>query len=258
MATGILHLGVYLGFGLSQAAGIYITNLNILDYGWRVPYFLTAAPGIILSLLLMILTDPRQSESSSEDQEESQSSKEKLLSVRSDQDEDEKRSLSGDLMCLMRSVSTMFMMLMFLAAASRHSAGFTWAYNCRLYFLTYYPQLHDVGSYFSVSAIVGGATGVIIGGRVADRLSSDASSSQYKKTRIKLTILGSAMLLSSPFAFSVLMLDPPFAFISLFFYYLTGWYKDYYFLFKLLIYLVQLRRGSVFCSSPLLMSLRSI
>ena len=34
---------------------------------------------------------------------------------------------------------------------------------------SYYPE-SDVGTYFSVSAIVGGATGVILGGSLADRL----------------------------------------------------------------------------------------
>ena len=119
---------------------------------------------------------------------------------------------------------------MFLAAACRHSAGFTWAYNCRLYFLSYYPEADTVGTFFSLSAIVGGASGVIIGGRVADKLShkygdhtpDDLKTSKYNKTRIKLLILGSAMLLSAPFAFGVLALQPPMAFISLFLYYLTG------------------------------------
>ena len=59
LATAVLHLGVYLGFGLSQAAGIYLTELNLLGYSWRAPYFLTGAPGIIVGLLLLLLPDPR-------------------------------------------------------------------------------------------------------------------------------------------------------------------------------------------------------
>ena len=37
-----------------------------------------------------------------------------------------------------------FMVTMFLAAACRHAAGFTWAYNCRLYFLSYFPAAEVV------------------------------------------------------------------------------------------------------------------
>ena len=61
--------------------------------------------------------------------------------------------------------------------------------------------------------------------------------SQFSKTRTKLMVLGMAMvrivfsfndlpkflqILSSPFAFGVLALDPPWAFASLFVYYLLG------------------------------------
>ena len=60
VATGILHLGVYLGFGLSQAAGIYLTSLNVMGYSWRVPYFLTGAPGLLFAILLTFLQDPRE------------------------------------------------------------------------------------------------------------------------------------------------------------------------------------------------------
>ena len=59
VATAVLHLGVYLGFGLSQAAGIYLTQLNILGFSWRVSYFITGVPGIIFSILLLFLNDDR-------------------------------------------------------------------------------------------------------------------------------------------------------------------------------------------------------
>ena len=73
------------------------------------------------------------------------------------------------------------MLLMFLAAACRHSAGFTWAYNSRLYFLSYYPY-SDVGTFFSISAIVGGSLGVIAGGNLTDRMTYNLLNSQkYNK-----------------------------------------------------------------------------
>ena len=59
----------------------------------------------------------------------------------------------------------------------RHSAGFTWAYNCRLYFLTYFPQA-DVGTFFSVSAILGGASGVVAGGHLTDWLTGHQDNTQ--------------------------------------------------------------------------------
>ena len=46
VATGVLHLGVYVGFGLSQACGIYLTRADLFGWGWRSVYILTGLPGI--------------------------------------------------------------------------------------------------------------------------------------------------------------------------------------------------------------------
>ena len=125
LATGVLHLGVYLGFGLSQAAGIYLTQMDILGYSWRAPYFITGVPGIIIGVLLLLLRDPRTMEGKCKTEELLTDLKEK----------DERPQRSADVSCLKENLLTPFMLVMFLAAAARHSAGFTWAYNCRLYFL---------------------------------------------------------------------------------------------------------------------------
>ena len=45
---------------------------------------------------------------------------------------------------------------------------------------------------------------------------------KYVKTKTRLIVLGAAMALASPFAVGVLALNPPFAFVSLFLYYLIG------------------------------------
>ena len=131
LATALLHLGVYLGFGLSQAAGIYLTQLDLLGFSWRAPYFLTGAPGILVGLLLLLLPDPRSGK-------EAGAKKEELLTdlkeLKEGEEVKEVRDRSS-LQCLKSTMVTPFMLTMFLAAACRHSAGFTWAYNCRLYFL---------------------------------------------------------------------------------------------------------------------------
>ena len=57
LATGLLHLAVYLGFGLSQAAGIHLASA----VGWRAVYLVTGLPGLALGLLLLLLSDPRHS-----------------------------------------------------------------------------------------------------------------------------------------------------------------------------------------------------
>ena len=130
LATGVLHLGVYLGFGLSQASGIYLTDMNVLGYSWRAPYFIAGAPGLVIGVLLLLLADPR-----TEKEQEGKCTSDELLTVKEKPEPVRETSWSGELLCLKETLLTPFMLTMFLAAASRHSAGFTWAYNCRLYFL---------------------------------------------------------------------------------------------------------------------------
>lgn len=49
------------------------------------------------------------------------------------------------------------------------SAGFSWAYNTQLYFLTYYPDF-NLGLWVTGASIIGGSLGVAVGGFVSDRL----------------------------------------------------------------------------------------
>ena len=79
VATAVLHLGVYLGFGLSQAAGIYLTKVNVLGFSWRIPYFITGIPGVLFGILLIILTDPRNEDNAIKVKEDKEENFTKLL-----------------------------------------------------------------------------------------------------------------------------------------------------------------------------------
>ena len=59
-ATGILHFGVYLGFGLSQGLGIHLTRANLLGFGWRPVFLVAGLPGVVLAMLLLSVPDPRR------------------------------------------------------------------------------------------------------------------------------------------------------------------------------------------------------
>ena len=54
------------------------------------------------------------------------------------------------------------MLLLFLAAAVRHTAGYAWAHNNVSYFSHYHPAA-DIGYWFIICAIVGGCVGVFAG-----------------------------------------------------------------------------------------------
>ena len=56
VANGIFSWGVYYGYGLAYVFGIYITDANILDYGWRAPYILA---GTLLITCFRIVFDPK-------------------------------------------------------------------------------------------------------------------------------------------------------------------------------------------------------
>jgi len=224
-ATGILHFGVYLGFGLSQALGIHLTRANLLGLGWRPVYLLSGIPGLFLALLLLTVPDPRERQRRKAAQPEEticlQLEQEKVEddnnnSPRCDGDSIHRlTSFSEDMICLARVLFSPLMLLLFLAAATRHCSGFTWAYNARLYFLSYYPEA-EVGLWLPLSAIVGGTVAVFLGGSLADRLASQGGA------KARLAVLGSALVLSSPLAAGTLFLDPPLAFVSLLGYYLLA------------------------------------
>ncbi len=101
------------------------------------------------------------------------------------------------------------------------SAGFSYAYNSRLFFLTYYPNATSTGAWLALVAIVGGALGVFGGGFISDRhypccTKTEANSPQ----RQRLWILGGSLLIAAPFALASLHLPPPEAFYALIIYYL--------------------------------------
>ena len=140
----------------------------------------TGVPGLLLGLMMLLVRDirHRREAHSTEVAETRENCEHHLLNsptklIKSKLDSPK----LGGLNILLRSIVSPFMLLMFLAAACRHSAGFTWAYNCRLYFLSYFPRA-EVGTYFSVSAIVGGASGVVAGGQLTDWLTRNQGQGQ--------------------------------------------------------------------------------
>ena len=69
VANGIFSWGVYYGYGLAFVFGIYITDADLLGYGWRAPYVLAGLPGILIAILILLtFSDPRD-EKKNEDKE---------------------------------------------------------------------------------------------------------------------------------------------------------------------------------------------
>ncbi|XP_064086730.1 protein spinster-like isoform X2 [Macrobrachium nipponense] len=229
MALGIFNWGIYFGYGLSYAVGNFITQANISGLGWRWSYILTGLLGVLATILLLFVPEPvRNSQLSGKyiekHSEKPETCKEECLStVTTPPAEEDLNDLasptssgsrlglwSGDsgLKQVLKSLLTLPVIIIAVAAGTRHTAGFSWAYNTQLYFSTYYPDF-NLGLWVTGCSIIGGSLGVAVGGFVSDRLVKRIG------LRARLYVLAGSQLLATPFAAGVLYFPPPGAFFSL-------------------------------------------
>jgi len=191
VANGVFSWGVYYGYGLAFVFGIYITKADVLGYGWRAPYVIAALPGVVLAILLATtVRDPRL------------------------KDTDAKDRLSGRAYfhTLAKSFLSPSMLILLLAAFFRHTAGYCWAYNTRLFFQFYYPDF-DIGLWTFCASVFGGSFGVFAGGFFSDRLV------KLLGLPSRLWLLSACTLIAAPLAVGTLHFPPPGAFGCLIAYY---------------------------------------
>jgi len=208
IANGIFSWGVYFGYGFSFLFGIYLTQFNVLGYGWRATYVIAGLPGIFISAALLVIDDPRTFE------EKAPTAPIRKLSYGCLERQAEAAKTVP--VSYPRMVCNAFtqpgMLLLFLAAAVRHTAGYTWAHNNVSYF-SHYHEGKEIGYWFMICAIVGGSVGVFIGGYISDLV----------VTRLglysRLWLLGACTVVATPFAVLTLHLDPPHSFGTLMLYY---------------------------------------
>lgn len=195
VANGIFSWGVYFGYGMAYIFGIYLTEANILDYGWRASYVIGGAPGILISLaVLFTIKDPRKKDEA----EQTESTKDAMVSYLKD---------------LRTAFFQPAMILLLVSASVRQLAGLSWAQNNVNYFEEYYPD-KDIDYYWlTVCSIVGGSFGVVSGGYITDIL--------QKKFGLhsRLWVQSGFLTLATPFAALTIYLEPPYCFIALALYY---------------------------------------
>ena len=68
---------------------------------------------------------------------------------------------------LLRALIQPSMVLLFVAAAVRHTGGYSWSYNTQNFFNEYYPE-QNPGIYLALCSIIGGSFGVFAGGYISD------------------------------------------------------------------------------------------
>jgi len=193
VANGIFSWGVYYGYGLAFVFGIYLTKADVLGYGWRSPYVIAALPGLVLAVLLATtVKDPRQKNT--------------------DVANKSRRGGRAYLKTLAKSFLSPSMLILLVAAFFRHTAGYCWAYNTRLFFQSYYPDF-DIGLWTFCASVFGGSFGVFAGGFFSDRLV------KFLGLPSRLWLLSACTLLAAPFAVGTLYFPPSGAFGCLIVYY---------------------------------------
>jgi len=203
VANGIFSWGVYFGYGFSFIFGIYVTQLDLFGQGWRATYVLAGAPGLLLAILLSLADEPRN---------KSFSSSKKKLEALGKSVEGVQWQRDSYLWKVVTALRQPGMLLLFLAASIRHTAGYAWAHNNVPYFSNYH-QGKEIGYWLTVCTIGGGSVGVVGGGYLSD----------LAVTRLglhsRLWLLSICTLMATPFAILTLYLQPPHAFATLFAYY---------------------------------------
>ena len=216
LANGIFSWGVYFGYGLAYVIGINLTAEDVLGYGWRASYVISALPGFIIAVLLFItVKDPASSssgdyEAPEANADDSPDTDTETTMIRS---RNEDHSLKRIAILVGKSFLTPEMLLLLLAAIIRQTAGLSWAFNTRPYFQQYYPKFDSLSLWLLGCSIGGGGFGVFFGGWFSDRIV------QKMGLHSRLWVLGGFQLLATPFAVLVLYLEPPGALVSLIAYY---------------------------------------
>jgi len=185
VANGLFSWGVYYGYGLAYVFGIYVTEADVLGYGWRSSYVIAGIPGLLLGLLLLLtVKDPRCSD---------------RLETKN------KASNGGGVNYLKKLARNFFSpscLILLLAACARHTAGLSWAYNTRPFFQSYYPDF-DIVLWILNASVVGGSFGVFAGGFFSDRLV------KYFGLASRLWLLSACTILAAPLAVGTLYFPPP-------------------------------------------------
>jgi len=207
IANGIFSWGVYFGYGFSFLFGIYLTQFNVLGYGWRATYIIAGLPGILIAAALLVVDDPRKVE------EKVVAPIRKLsYGCLEQQTEATKSPPQSYPRMVLDAFTKPGMLLLFVAAAVRHTAGYSWAHNNVSYF-SHYHEGKEIGYWFMICAIAGGSVGVFIGGYISDLVVTRLG------LHSRLWLLGACTVVATPFAVLTLHLDPPHAFGTLMLYY---------------------------------------
>jgi len=218
VANGVFSWGIYFGYALAYILGITAVDADILGHGWRSVYVMCSIPGFAIGIsILLFLQDPKYQRltSTNNSEEDSRLAQETTPSPSSSNENNSNDSFGAYLKTIFESfVKNPTLLLLLLAAWFRHTAGYCWAYNTRLYYAEYYPDDDDkLPWWLFADSLVGGSFGVFFGGFFSDRIVTRLG------LHSRLWVLSAFTMLSVPFAFLTLYTPPITSWIMLLIYY---------------------------------------
>lgn len=187
LVMSVFNWGIYGGYGIAFPVGRYIPPLNAWGLGWRITYYGAGIVALILAILVWFtLKEPKRT----------------VIGDDNSQDEDAKK------ITIWHIIIDPKIILLCLAASIRHCGGMCVAYNCDLYFKTYFPN-YDLGWWLFAVTIVIGSIGVVAGGVVSDKFVAKMG------IKSRCIILAISQIVATPFAFGSVYCNPVGAMITL-------------------------------------------
>ncbi|CAG9853594.1 unnamed protein product [Phyllotreta striolata] len=186
LVMSVFNWGIYGGYGIAFPVGRYIPPLDAWGLSWRVTYYGAGIVAIILALLTWLTLKEPERKSIGEDANQTDAKKITIWNV----------------------IADPRVILLCLAASIRHCGGMCFAYNCDLYYQTYFPD-YDLGWWLFAVTIVIGSIGVVVGGIVSDKIVAKMG------IRSRCVVLAVSQIVATPFAFGSVYFAPVGAMITL-------------------------------------------
>ena len=241
LANGIFTWGIYYGYGFTYILGNYAVPADIGGMGWRIVCVLASIWAIPLGIAILFVKDPRRRKSAltqelinegrmkNIDSDLDLSTSSSSSSSGSDDDDENSTNSKSDTSLVVQGEKEYWktvgrnwkkptLILLFIAAAVRQTAGNSWAFNTQLYIEEYYPETNP-GYQIALCSIIGGGFGVFVGGWLSDLA--------VRKFGLhsRLWILAGSLGIATPLSIGVVLCPPPGLFLFLLFYYLFCRYR---------------------------------
>jgi len=206
-ALGIYNWGIYTGYSMAIAIG----NPILLHLGWRWVYIIAGIPGLAVGVVVILsIREPKKLAKDEPKKDSDSETDDNIKLIETQYTMVDKLRDIGKIFCKPTLI------LLLIASSIRNGAGYTWGYNYAAFYKDLNQTPTQIASWLGWVPIVGGLTGSFVGGFVSDRIVK--KSEPYKR----IWVLVLSQIGAVPFLVGVLLLPPPYSYISLIPAYILG------------------------------------